>query len=338
MAHRHYQALPLLGQGIAGSCGTVSIVVPARNERDRLPALLRSLQRLDYADREVLVVDDGSTDGTGDIAEELGARVLRIDGPKAGWTGKSFACWTGAQSARGEWLLFTDADTEHGPHSLGRALALAEATPAGMVSLLAAQQCKTFWERLLLPYTYALYFVGARKVNLPGGSAVANGQYMLFRRETYERIGGHCAVRASLIEDVALARVAARHSERVVLARAESDISVRMYDSLSTLWEGFGKNATRFVSSSPRSGVQTVVAALIWSAGIFLAARRHSGVCAAAQLLTPAVCMVPWEKRFGVPRRYALLQPLAAAVFQLIALDSMRRTVFRSTMWKGRRY
>lgn len=338
LAHRHYRALPALGRATHEQGRTVSIIVPARNERERLPALLRSLQHLAYRDREVLVVDDGSTDGTSAIAEALGARVVRISGPEPGWTGKSFACWTGAQEARGDWLLFTDADTRHGAQSLGRALALAQKSRAGLVSLLAGQICETFWERLLLPYAYALYFVGARRVNQPGGPAVANGQYMLFRRETYRRVGGHSAVRDSLIEDVALARVASHHGERVVLARGESDVSVRMYDSLSSLWEGFGKNAVRFVSASPRTGLPTVLGGLVWSGGVLLAPRQKSRTCALALVLAPVAGMLPWERSFGVPRRYALLQPLAAAMFQLLALDSMRRAATRSTTWKGRRY
>jgi cellulose synthase/poly-beta-1,6-N-acetylglucosamine synthase-like glycosyltransferase len=343
-ANRNYLALPELGvepfyAGDGADHGHVTIVVPARNEGSRLPELLVSLNALTYPNRDVVVVNDGSSDLTASVAENHGARVIHVSGPPAGWTGKSFACQVGADASIGEWLLFTDADTIHGLDSLTRALDTAVRTGSGLMSLLPRQRCSSFWERVLLPYAYALYFAGAQRINRCGGPAIANGQYMLFRRQTYRTVGGHAAVRESIIEDVSLARLVARAGEPVVLARAESCFQVRMYHDLRTLWEGFVKNALRFVSVSPRTGIPTVVATVAFSSALPVALRLHPRLMRLCLLGVPAVGLTPWVRRFGVPLYYAFLYPLAAAVFQIIALDSVRRSVLRrGTVWKGRVY
>jgi len=311
--------------------GHVAIVIPARNEALRLPTLLRSLRQLTYPDYEVLVVDDASTDSTSQVAAAAGARVLRLDSLPAGWTGKAYACRRGAEATNGDWILFTDADTEHQPGSLDAALATAHRHDADLVSFLTRQRCETFWERLLLPYAYALYFAGADP-----SSPIANGQYILLRRDAYTRVGGHDSVRREVIEDVALARRAATLGMKVVLVRGEQQVTVRMYGGLAEIWEGLGKNAARFIAVSPRRGAATALAGMLFGSSIPLLLRTSWRRCLVAILL-PALLLQGWYRRFGVSPAMALLYPLAAGVFQLLALDSIRRTLF-GTPWKGRRY
>src|SRR5579872_4634983 len=179
MAEFNYRRLPVARADDSLDAGKVTVVVPARNEEHRLPRLLQSLQQLDYVNFEVVVVDDASTDGTSQIAETSGATVVKIDYLPEGWTGKAHACWQGAVHSSGEWLLFTDADTVHSPRSLSVALSAAVTSESGMVSLLCRQECESIWERLVLPYAYALYFAGRLWVNSSKRSAVANGQYIL---------------------------------------------------------------------------------------------------------------------------------------------------------------
>ncbi len=337
-ASRHYRTLPMLTGESGPTEGDVSIVIPARDEADRLPDLLKSLSSLEYAAYEIIVVDDESSDRTGEIAAEMGARVIRVDCLPGGWTGKAYACQIGADATRGRWLLFTDADTVHAPRSLQLALRAAIETDSGLVSLLARQRCRTFWEQLLLPYAYALYFIGARNVNMPGGPAVANGQYMLFRRDDYNRAGGHAAVRGDIIEDISMARLLASRGSRVTLLRGEKYLSVRMYPRLSTLWEGFAKNAFRFTRVSPVTGIPTALGGLVFLTGSTRLLR--AGWPSRLVLLSvSAAALRPWYVLFGVRPIMAILTPLAALTFQIIALDSIRRTVLPTgTIWKRRRY
>ena len=339
LAEVNYRRLPRAATGKHASAGKVSIVIPARDEERRLGPLLRSLQQLEYGEVEILVVDDGSTDGTARLARELGAKVLTVSNLPPGWTGKSHACWLGAGCTTGEWILFTDADTVHGPRSLSSAVWEAETRRAGLVSLLCRQRCESFWERVLLPYAYALYFAGRIQNSTSVRSAVANGQYVLIRRSEYERSGGHYAVRNSVVEDVALAQHARASGTTVVLLRGEDFVDVRMYDGLTALWEGLSKNAARFMTVAPLSGAVTVGASLAFVGATLRARTADSRAERFALLASPCVALLPWTLRFGVPVRYVLLFPFSVGTFQAIALDSIRRSLqHRGVVWKGRRY
>ena len=182
----------------------VSVLVPARNEARNIRRCLESLLAQDYPLMEVLVLDDGSTDETPEIVAEMARRDPRlrlIPGQPlpAGWMGKNFACHQLAQEARGQWLLFTDADTVHHPQAVSWALTAAKENRADLVTLVPHAVTHTFGEQLLLPiipfgilglFPLAL---GAR-LRIPA-LTMAIGTFLLFRRETYERIGGHAAVR-----------------------------------------------------------------------------------------------------------------------------------------------
>jgi len=267
------------------------------------------LQRLDYVNNEVVVVDDASQDGTGRVACLLGATVVPVDTLPQGWTGKAHACWLGASRSTGEWLLFTDADTIHSPRSLSAAVSAAVASESGMVSFLCRQQCESLWERLVLPYAYALYFAGRLRINTSRRTAVANGQYILMRRAEYERIGGHRAIRASVIDDVALAQRAHACGVRVLLMRGEPWVAVRMYDGLASLSEGLSKNAVSFLAASPAFGVLTVAATLVFAGSVPGAVKAASYRQGMAAYAVPAIALLPWMRRFGVPVMYAWLLP-----------------------------
>ncbi len=328
----------------------VSIIVPARNEQRNLPTILPSLLRQDYPAIEIIVVDDASTDATGAIAAEWGARdarlrVLRGAGPPPGWTGKNYACWQGAQAARGDWLLFTDADTCHTPEALRSALALADGAGASAVSLFPRQRCESFWERLLLPFAYQQYFAGAdtRAQGRPDSPALANGQYFLIRRAAYAAAGGHAAVKGSVIDDVALAGALKRAGYPTLVARGEALVSVRMYDSLGALAEGFTKNAAQFVRAQRSAGIVVALAtaanAVTLPALIVAAASGNTVGMSGATIAYAAqgLALAPWARSFGVPRAYTLLAPLAALVFTGVAFVSFAHTLLRwPVRWKGR--
>ena len=222
------------------------MIIPARNEEASLGACLESLVSQAGVEFEIIVVNDHSTDRTGEIASSFpGVRVIEAGALPQGWTGKNNAVACGAREAWGEWLLFTDADTVHLPGSLARALAEAKEHKADLLSYSPEQIAVTFWEMAILPVVFAELArqYPPSKVSDPASPiAAANGQFILIRRETYDAVGGHAAVAGDILEDVALAR-RVKASERKIRFRYASDaVRTRMYRNFAQLREGWTKN------------------------------------------------------------------------------------------------
>src|SRR3981081_2400328 len=205
---------------------TVSIIVPARNEEACLRACLESLVAQSGVAFEVIVVDDHSTDRTREIALSFpGVRVIDAAPLLQGWTGKNNAVTCGARVANGEWLLFTDADTVHLPGSLARSLDEAKRHVAALLSYSPEQIVTSVWEKAVMPVIFAdlASRYSPSLVSDPNSAvAAANGQYILITRESYDAVGGHAAIAASLLEDVALSR-AVKGSGRRILFRVGGD-------------------------------------------------------------------------------------------------------------------
>ena len=195
---------------------------------------------------EIIVVDDDSTDRTHAIAESsAGVRVISPPPLPEGWTGKNNAVWAGVGAARGSWLLFADADTVHLPGSLARALAEAKEHGADMLSYSPEQIAVTFWEMAVLPVVFAELArqYPPKQVSDPASPiAAANGQYILIRRDVYNAIGGHGAIAADLLEDVALARAVKRSGRKLRFRYAADAVRTRMYRNFRELREGWTKN------------------------------------------------------------------------------------------------
>ena len=224
----------------------MSVIVPARNEEASLGACLQSLAAQGGVSFEIIVVDDASTDRTREIAQSFpSVRIVDAGPPPSGWTGKNNAMYAGQKVARGEWLLFTDADTVHKPGSLARALKEVGQRGAVMLSYSPEQEVHGFWENAVMPVIFAELAATYRPslVSDPKSpAAAANGQYILIAREAYDAIGGHAAVSGSLLEDVALAR-AVKASGRKIFFRFGGDaVRTRMYRSFAQLREGWTKN------------------------------------------------------------------------------------------------
>ena len=224
----------------------VSIIIPARNEEASLRQCLQSLVTQTGVAREILVVDDGSTDRTRDIAQSFAeVRVVEARPLPRNWCGKASACQTGADIARGKWLLFTDADTVHRPGSLARALAEARAHQADLLSYSPEQEVCGLAQRALMPLIFAdlatAYPPG--EVSDPASPiAAANGQFLLISREAYDAVGGHAAIAADLLEDVALARAVKRSGRRLLFRFGGDAVRTHMYRNFRQMREGWTKN------------------------------------------------------------------------------------------------
>ena len=253
----------------------VSVIVPARNEEACLGQCLRSITAQTDTTFEVLVVDDGSTDRTREIALSFpGVQVINPPPLPPGWTGKNNAVISGAGQARGRWLLFTDADTAHLPGSLARSLAEAEQHGAALLSYSPEQDVRGFWQLALMPVIFAelAKTYSPAQVSDPASPvAAANGQYLLISREAYEAVGGHATVAHDLLEDVALARRVKQSGRRIFFRYGKDAVRTRMYRSFGQMREGWTKNLALLFQSPIRLALRRGLEFVIIAAGFGLA-------------------------------------------------------------------
>lgn len=238
----------------------ISAIVPARNEQEVIAMCVASLTAQKEIS-EVLVVNDQSSDNTVQIVRELmkkfaQVRLLDTTELPAGWVGKNYAVWLGAQAAQGEWLLFTDADAVHEPDSTAKALAMAHRADAELVSVSPEQIVETWYEKALVPYVYTRLsrLFTFEEVNAPENSAAAaNGQFLLMRRDVYRRVGGHASVAGEVLEDVALAKRVKAAGYRIWFGSGKGMVRVRMYRSFDAMWQGWKKNLYQLVGGTPEA-------------------------------------------------------------------------------------
>ncbi|GER87209.1 glycosyl hydrolase [Dictyobacter vulcani] len=346
----------------------VSVIVPARNEENNIRRCVQSLLEQDYTYYEVIVVDDGSTDQTAAILDELaqthvhGKRlwVLQLrDELPAGWAGKPHAIHSGVQEAQGDWFLFTDADTWHAPNSLRSAITQAVSERVDLFTLGAEQELPTFWDRVLMPMAYLgismLY--PPRLVNDPASPlAVANGQYILIRRSVYEDLGGYDRpeMRNTLLDDRDLAQLVKSHHYSLRFIDSDGLVHVHMYRSLADIWRGWRKNA--YLGN--RGGIPFVLTQL-WGLPMisiipfllplfarFTRSKQHPGISSREAALATGLELGPllayrvWlNGQMQVPWYYALTHPLAGATFTGILGQSAWRVITkRGVDWRGRQY
>ena len=319
---------------------TVSLLIPARDEIATLPSTLPTW--LAQGADEVLVLDDGSSDGTGPFltsmaADEPRLRVLHGAPLPPGWSGKNWACHQLARSATGDLLVFTDADVRWERGALSALRAGVASTSADLLTCWPRQRCDTWGERMLVPLVDMLLLstlpAPLARLPRPASATGANGQCMAWTRAAYERFGGHAALRAEVLEDVRAAQRVKRLGGRVVLTLGRDLISTRMYDGYAAAVRGFAKNVLAAAG-------HPAVLALVWSLNaltytlswpLALVDVRWLGVALAGiglRALTNTVA--------GRPPIEALLQPLGPPALVPVIVQALRwRGGYE---WRGRRY
>lgn len=315
----------------------VSIIVPARNEERVLPRLLASLQAQSYPNYEVIVVDDCSSDQTAAIATAAGVVLVSGAARPAGWNGKQWACWQGAELAKGDWLLFTDADTWHSEDALTRIMAFVQGGRYAVASALPYHEGQGLWEKLLGPFHLMLLAVTAPYARATPRRKFAIGQYLVFSRTAYRVLDGHRGVRDSLVEDLPLARLALMRGLRYGLYTAQPLFSVRMYASLREFVQGWRRNFRAGFSDSPWSApfeVAMMIAALTGGWHAFAA-------WLPASIAIVTIAFMVWRQR--ALGRFSPLGPVffpfSVAIFSWITLLAMiDRIGRRPQKWKGREF
>jgi len=333
----------------------VSVVIPARNEaRDIGPAVASHLAQA-YRNIEVILVDDQSTDDTVGAARAAAIgdprlQVVRGAPLPDGWVGKSWACHQGSRVARGEWVLFTDADVVHAPDTLGRCLAMAIRLNRGGLTVAPRVDTGSVAERVVMPAAIQLI----QTMVAPGPLArlswtpvtVAVGAFLLMRRDVYDAVDGHAGIGHHMVDDLQLAAAIKRSGHLLVPADGTRLLHLRMYRGAREMWRGWRKNAA---FASPRARSRGLAPALLLVAlgtaptvsAIVGVRRRDVGLVAAGAAGFAAQATL---QRFAAPivatpRRYAATLPLGTLFIASAAIrGAVDRITGRGPLWRGRRY
>ena len=350
--------LPHLPEDSSHQGVLVSVLVPARNEALNIERCVRSLLRQEYAPFEILVLDDDSTDSTPELLRHLvmesGGKVRVVQGEPlpGGWHGKSWACSQLGCQAKGELLLFTDADTTHGPDALRRTVEAMQASGADMLSLMPRQELGSFWEKLVVPLIHVILmcYLPLRLVRTSRRAAFcfANGQFILFRREFYDRINGHAAVKNAIVEDVWLCKSVKRAGGTVVAFNGSDAVSCRMYRNFREIWEGFSKNlfAALGYSTPGLFLLITMIVAFYIAPCVFLFRSMLAGEFTGLLFWLPLIqvtvallCRLLIALVFRQSFAMAFLHVFSQVVLLAIAFNSFYSIKFgKGASWKGRNY
>lgn len=320
----------------------VSIVIPARNEERNLPHLLQSVRQSAFRPAEILVVDDGSTDGTAAVAARFGARVITPGEKPAGWTGKSWACHQGAQNATGQLLLFLDADTYLLPGGFDRLVSCwsRQQDDRLVLSVLPYHAMNETYEQLSLFFN-VLMAAGAGGFS-PVSAPRLFGQSLLIARSTYFAGGGHAAVRGAVLENLRWADTLRDSGARIVCLGGRGTLHMRMfpegYRQMSESW------AKAFLQGATDSGVTVLAAAIawisaLWSTALLLAMPGDAGRLSLAVVYALYSAQLVWmSRRLGSYRLLScLLYPLPLAYYCMIFGRAVgRRALGRKAVWRGR--
>lgn len=324
---------------------SVSLLIPARNEEANLRRTLATWRSSAWPDLEILILDDGSTDDTADIidaAARLDARVRRLAGRPVppGWLGKPWACAQLGEAARGDVLIFLDADVEIHPRAVAETVAAMQRRGAGAVTGLPRQILGSFAERAIVPLVmhgpiFASLPLDWSARDLRPSSVVANGQWLAVRRDAWAAIGGHRAVADRILDDMELGRALRAAGFRVVPLVAGDRLAVRMYDGARSVAAGFGKNLAGLVGW--RFG-PVALAAAVWT---WLAITPWIGLALGRPTAAPAVLLLLAIAAFVARQGLAVgAGPLAwmpgLAFVPVLALVSWFRIRFGLARWKGR--
>ncbi len=333
----------------------ISVLVPARNEERSLAPCLASLCAQAYPCYEVLVLDDGSTDRTSEIADAYARanttlRVIAGASLPAGWMGKAWACQQLADAARGDVLIFTDADTVHDPAMVASVVG-AVASGADVVTAFPEQELGTWSEALTVPFMlfviWTLLPIGRVWTDPSPRSVAANGQLLALTRGAYAAIGGHAAVRHSVLDDMAIGRIAKRMGLRIRLADGVGIVRTRMYRDAGETWRGFSKNAFDLVGRGVGSALS--VSALMVLLYVTPPMLLLIGVLTARDGWTwrwlPLFLVVMLCLQRGIvavrgrmPLWHIVLHPLSVLLFVVILANSVRWHRRGYGEWKGRRF
>jgi chlorobactene glucosyltransferase len=335
----------------------ISVLVPARNEETKIKSCLNSILCQNYPRYEVIVLDDNSTDGTGNTIREIKTdnqklKVLQGSEIPEGWIGKQYACFQLSKEAKGDWLLFTDADTIHRENALRSAVTIALNRKADLLSLIPYQIMKTFSEKLIIPIfhfttlTFLPFYFLENSYNPK--FTIGIGQFMLFKRKAFEKIGGYESIKNDMVDDVWIARKIKEYKLRLIVADGKNILNCRMYESFRDIWEGFSKNIYSGLGYNIFLAFIIILLYLILFIFPFIFLICTVVLKEFYEINMVLICsqvVLNYLMRFSLNFKFRLniisdlLHPVGILMIVLIAFNSVRIAVFgQGPVWKGRTY
>lgn len=371
---RNYHKLPRLSETPPQQSSRrppfVSVIVPTRNEAYRVEKCIRSLKAQIYPHLEIIVVDD-STDTTFEVIKSIvgdDPRFILVKQEKLPdeWIGKPHALQQGSKVAKGDLLLFIDADTFHDPMLIARAVEYAQEHDTDLLSLVPHNVLVTFWEKVIQPIPLGLIptISPLAKVNNPDSKVVvAFGPFMLIKHSVFNTIGGYEAIKNRIADDAEMAKLVKSSGFKVGLANGQTMMHVRMYENFHEIWEGWSKNIFLGLIQKReiKSKTKRFLVALAGAGGIFGLLVFPLFVAIISLLLTLTTHSLQWSwvflfalgiwivgiilqfivqktYHYGDPK-YAILAFLGGLVVIGIFLNSARKTMAGTGVtWKGRVY
>ena len=335
----------------------VSVLIPARDEEANIAYCLGSLQQQDYPNFEIIVLDDNSSDNTAKIVGEIAAedsriQLIRGENLPEGWAGKPFACYQLARKARGSWLLFVDADTTHAPHMLRSVLALAHELKPSLLSGFPRQLTNSLpqkivtavWYFILLSWLPLWWLQHSQKPK----PSLAIGQFMLFPRDEYWRIGGHKAVKSRILEDIWMGVETYQHGGQHVAIDLSPVVACNMYRDLGETWKGLGRSIHSVAALSPvalggliMAGYIFFLAPFYWLWNELFATTAPSDWRAIIIFQVAIILIMRWlaDNRFKQPVLSTILHPIGISFLILTTLYATSRQLVGSSIhWKKRLY
>lgn len=345
-----------LPENILAQNPLMSILIPARNEEENIKRCIISLTKQDYKNIEILVLDDNSTDDTVRIVLELSEKDRRIklySGGllRKGWLGKSYACWQLSKHARGDYLIFTDADTLHFPNSISGAVACLLRYDLDALSVFPKEIMVTFHERMMVPFGHyiilslmPLYLIRKIKTAL---FCTAIGQFMLFKKEVYKKIGGHKSIKGKMLEDIKISKRVKSFGYKFMIFDGRSNVYCRMYRNFREIVEGYSKVLFAVFDYK----IYMISIAIILAAAIFLFPFIMLPVgilfdwpailinLIILQIIIILITKIILSLRFKCKAVDIILHPISMIYLILIAINSVLNTkIGMGVYWKGRIY
>lgn len=310
----------------------VSLLIPVRNEAQNLPALVRCLGQIDYSPLEILILDDESTDDSYRILQSSGYVALRGRPTPSGWVGKNWACHQLTEAAKGDLLLFCDADVTITPRAVADTVNRMEEYHTKALTALPRQLMQSWSEKAVIPLVMHQSVVGTLPLNLlhrlsSPSLLVCNGQWLCIDRAAYFSVGGHQRVKDSFVEDMALGRELKRAGYPLLTVVAARSLEVRMYKDWPALKEGFTKNLYPLMGGNlPLFSLCLLL--FVYANGVSLLSLTGFLLLLLNRLIV--------ARLFRTSAGSVLFHPIGLVTVLYLSICSLAKTKWGAISWKGR--